>query len=439
MVGCRSPARRVAAESVDRYPARAGAAPPVGAAGGPAVPWPLRSPEYRAGGVWLRRVMGAPAPEAAPRRGSTGGERRLLCIGADTGAIADLAGRLEQELPALEVVVASRAPSAAAADTAPPPADGGRRAAARWLAPLAPDLVLWHGALGADPLLDVLLEAPAPVIAVDVPAPAPARARKRRVWRGRLAALDRLLARDEAAAHALRQLGPAGMRIEVGGAFVRVPDPPPCEESDHDHYAQILHARPVWLAAFPTEAEIDGLAEAHRSALQGAHRLLLLVAPRDDAQGPELASRLRGAGWRVARHGAGEEPDDGTEIFVADSRDEIGLWYRLAPLSVMGGSFLPDDTAAADPADPARLGSAILAGPAGAPHEAALARLDDAGGVARVAELAALGPALANLLAPDRAAALAQAAWDVASDGARVQERIVAAIRDLLRDGPGAG
>jgi 3-deoxy-D-manno-octulosonic-acid transferase len=225
------------------------------------------------------------------------------------------------------------------------------------------------------------------------------------------------------------------MRIEVAGPFVPVPAPPRCDEPDRDHYAHILHARPAWLAAFPTEAEIGPVIDAHSFALQGAHRLLLLVAPRDDAAGPALAERFRGEGWRVARYGAGEEPDHGTEIFVVDSREEIGLWYRLAPICVIGGTFRPDAVGAADPADAARLGSAILAGPVQAPHEAFFGRLAAAGGIARLEAPGDLGPALSDLLAPDKTAALAQPAWDVASDGARVQERIVAAIRDVLRDG----
>jgi 3-deoxy-D-manno-octulosonic-acid transferase len=299
----------------------------------------------------------------------------------------------------------------------------------------APDLALWHGEIGPEPLLEALIAAQVPVVAVDVPAP-PGEVGRRRAWRGLLGGLSRILVRDEAAARVLRQLGPAGLRLEVAGRFVPVPDPPPCEESDRDHFAQLLHARPAWLAVFPTEAEIPAFVEAHRLALQGAHRLLLLLCPRDPAQGAPLASWLRGEGWRVARHNAGEEPDDGTEVFVVDDPEELGLWYRLAPICAIGGSFRPDAVGSADPADAARLGSAILCGPESTPHAEWIERLDRAGGLARVDDLGSLGVVLSDMLSPDRAASLAQVAWDVASDGARVQERVVAALRDVLRDAP---
>ncbi|MEE4119766.1 MAG: 3-deoxy-D-manno-octulosonic acid transferase [Paracoccaceae bacterium] len=381
-----------------------------------------------------------PRPPSEPHAGRRAGPRRLLCIGPDHRAFADLADRLEADLPDLEILLPAAPPGtktatsgAAASGAGLRLAEGGRRAASRWVAANAPDLALWHGEIGPEPLLETLIAAQVPVVAVDVPAP-PGEGGRRRPWRSLLGGLARILVRDEAAARVLRQFGPAGLRLEVAGRFVPVPDPPPCEESDRDHFAQLLHARPAWLAVFPTEAEIPAFVEAHRLALQGAHRLLLLLCPRDPAQGAPLASWLRGEGWRVARHNAGEEPDDGTEVFVVDDPAEIGLWYRLAPICVIGGSFRPDAVGSADPADAARLGSAILCGPESAPHADWIDRLDRAGGMARVDELGSLGVVLSDMLSPDRAASLAQVAWDVASDGARVQERVVAALRDVLRD-----
>ena len=47
---------------------------------------------------------------------------------------------------------------------------------------------------------------------------------------------------------------------------------------------------------------------------------------------------------------------------------------------------------------------------------------------------AELAEALADLMAPDRTARLAQAAWAVASAGAEVTDRIVLAIRALVEE-----
>jgi 3-deoxy-D-manno-octulosonic-acid transferase len=59
-------------------------------------------------------------------------------------------------------------------------------------------------------------------------------------------------------------------------------------------------------------------------------------------------------------------------------------------------------------------------------------RLGAARATRAVASANDLGDALGDLLAPDRAARLAQAAWAVASDGAEVTEGILTRIRAIL-------
>jgi len=382
----------------------------------------------------LRRRLGLGRAAAAPRPGpppqQADGGPRLLYVGPDALALAGLAERLEETLPDLDIVAALDAADAAVPPplSTAPPAEPGRRGAARWLQDLRPDLVLWHGPFADDPRLTAITESGRRAVAVDVPAP---RVADRRVARSALAAMHRTLARDAEAGRVLREIGPPGARIEIAGRFVALPEPPRCDATERDHLAHVLGARPVWLAVDPDPAEVASLLEAHRTALQGAHRLLLVVVPATDEDGPGLARFLREQGWRVARRGAEGEPDVTTEIFVADSRDELGLWYRLAPLTFLGGTFAGG--AVPDAAGPASLGSALIAGPAGGAHAAFLDRLERAGGVHRVARPGDLGAAVATLLAPDRAAALAHAAWDVASDGARVRERLVAALRGALR------
>lgn len=395
--------------------------------GAPSSPAPGRLARLRRG---LRPGRAADPPEPAPPPDRTGGPR-LLYVGPDGAALTGLAERLDEALPDLAVIAALTGPDAVpprGLSTVALPAEPGRRAAARWLQDLRPDLVLWHGRLADDFLLATITESGRRAVAVDVPAPPPA---ARRIARSALAAMHRTLARDAEAGRILREIGPPGARIEIAGRFVALPEPPPCDAAERDLLAHTLEARPVWLAVDPAGAEIAALLEAHRTALRGAHRLLLVIVPPSDEDGPGLARFLREQGWRVARRGAEGEPDEATEIFVADSRDEIGLWYRLAPLTCLGGTFAGG--AVPDAAGPASLGSALIAGPHGSDRAALLDRLEIAGGLHRVAQAGELGAAVATLLAPDRAAALAHAAWDVASDGARVRERVVAAVRDALR------
>ena len=44
-------------------------------------------------------------------------------------------------------------------------------------------------------------------------------------------------------------------------------------------------------------------------------------------------------GWNVALRAADQEPEPEVEVLIADSPAELGLWYRLAPITFLGGSL----------------------------------------------------------------------------------------------------
>ena len=50
-----------------------------------------------------------------------------------------------------------------------------------------------------------------------------------------------------------------------------------------------------------------------------------------------------------------------TEVYIADTLGELGLFYRAAAFAFMGGSLVPHG--GQNPLEPARLGTAIITGP----------------------------------------------------------------------------
>jgi 3-deoxy-D-manno-octulosonic-acid transferase len=234
----------------------------------------------------------------------------------------------------------------------------------------------------------------------------------------------RILATDEAAARALAAAGADPAAIEVAGPLDEEVAALPCSPRERDALGAVLQARPVWFAAAVPEPEEAAVIAAHAAAARLAHRLLLILAPADPARGPALAERLAEAGLAVARRSAEGEPEPGSEVFLADSEGEYGLWYRLAPVSFMGGTLTSAAGGGRPPAEAAALGSAIMHGPETGRHAAAYRRLGDAGACRRVGEAAALGEALSDLLSPDRAASLAHAAWRISTGGAELAGRV---------------
>ena len=253
--------------------------------------------------------------------------------------------------------------------------------------------------------------------------------------RSTLGSLRHVLTTDEVAARTFRKAGALLSAVRAVGRMEEESAALPCLEAERAALAVQFATRPVWLAAALPEPEEATLIDAHRSALRLAHRLLLIIVPDDPARTEPLKQRLiDGEGWTVALRGADQEPDAGTEVYIADSSSELGLWYRLAPVTFLGGS-LSGQGCIRNPLEPAALGSAILHGPRPGKWGLTLGRLGAARAARAVSTATDLGDALGEVLSPDRAARLAQAAWNVASDGAEVTEQVVTLLRSEIEGG----
>jgi 3-deoxy-D-manno-octulosonic-acid transferase len=242
---------------------------------------------------------------------------------------------------------------------------------------------------------------------------------------------DRALALDDAASIRLRRLGMDLRQIEVTGALDTIAGVLPCNERERRDLTQTMGSRPVWLAAGIDLSELPEVIAAHRHASRTAHRLLLILVPRLFDEGKVMAEALREAALRFALRADGAEPDEATQVYLADSLAEMGLWYRLSPVVFMGGT-LTEGPGGRHPFEAAALGSAVLHGPKTEPHVAAYLRLARAGASRSVRTGADLGRAVEALLAPDKAAAMAHAAWDVTTAGADAGNRVIELIRDGL-------
>jgi 3-deoxy-D-manno-octulosonic-acid transferase len=103
----------------------------------------------------------------------------------------------------------------------------------------------------------------------------------------------------------------------------------------------------------------------------------------------------------------------------------------MAPVSFLGGSLVAGHNCV-DPLEAAALGSAILYGPRVGKHLQSYSRLAAAGAARIINDSAALGMAVSRLVAPDQAAIMAHAGWDVISEGAALTDRISDLVQDTL-------
>jgi 3-deoxy-D-manno-octulosonic-acid transferase len=124
-------------------------------------------------------------------------------------------------------------------------------------------------------------------------------------------------------------------------------------------------------------------------------------------------------------------PGADTEIYVADTIGELGLFYRLAPFAFIGGSLIPHG--GQNPLEPARLGCAVIAGPHvenfRQPYDAILS----AQGLGRVASAGDIAAIAQRLIAdPAEAKKLGEAAQAAAIALGGAVEKTITAIEALL-------
>ena len=141
--------------------------------------------------------------------------------------------------------------------------------------------------------------------------------------------------------------------------------------------------------------------------------------------------RLTDLGLRVARRSLDQPVTSETDIYLADTFGELGVWLRLVSIVFIGGSLVP--AGGHNPIEAARLDCAILSGPHMENQAVPTERLRAASALFVVRSEATLAEAVFGLLDDDsrRESAIAAAAR-CAETEASTLDRIFAALRPML-------
>jgi 3-deoxy-D-manno-octulosonic-acid transferase len=239
--------------------------------------------------------------------------------------------------------------------------------------------------------------------------------------RAMLGSFELILAQEAATAQRLAALGGA-----VGGRLnlKRLGDPLPYDPDELSDLRALLAGRRVVVAASTHSTEEALIADAVATL---SPRPLTIIVPRHPELSTDISRSL--AEHRLALRSAGDAIEPETDIYLADTLGEMGLFLRLADIAVVGGGFARG-VGGHNPLEPARLGVGVISGPHVANFADIYAEMAEAGG----ALIAADGPALASALAAtledrSRLDALNQAAADFAGR----QGGQLAAALDLIR------
>ena len=230
-------------------------------------------------------------------------------------------------------------------------------------------------------------------------------------------------------ASASRRLARAQVRV-VGNLKFDA-SAPPANQRELAELSGQVSGRQIWIAASTHAGEERIAADAHRRVAATFPDLLTLIAPRHADRGEAIRAELSAMGLRCALRSRGERPERDVEIYICDTMGELGLFYRLAGVVMVGKSFVGQG--GQNPIEPAKLACAVLHGPQVANFSEVYGLLDGAGGAALVRDADELAAMLTMLFAdPTRLRAMARAAAKAVEAEAGAADRVMQALAPLL-------
>jgi len=229
----------------------------------------------------------------------------------------------------------------------------------RFLNHWRPDLVIWSEQdIWPGGLLAVARHG-APQALVNARITAQSFAKRHRLgalYRAAFRGLAVIAAQEQASANRLAALG--AKAVSVTGSLKPAAPPLDVDEKALAELQHRLAGRRVLVAASThpgDEAELIAALPAMPADW------LVILAPRDISRGAEIGQALRAAGLSFVARSAKALPGLATRVWLADSFGELGLWFRLADLALIGGGF--DEIGGHNPWEAVQLGVPVLFGP----------------------------------------------------------------------------
>ena len=202
------------------------------------------------------------------------------------------------------------------------------------------------------------------------------------------------LAQSKKDAERLRALGAAS--VSTPGNLKFAAAPLPVDQGILIKMMDTVGSRPVWLAASTHDGEDQAVIDAHRALAGRRPNMLTIAVPRHPARGTAIETLAAASGLRVALRSADPVIRPDTEIYIADTVGELGLFYRLSPVAFIGGTLIPHG--GQNLLEAAKLGCAIIHGPHMTNFTEIADEMRDAGATETIEDAARLAASVARLL-----------------------------------------
>ncbi len=234
------------------------------------------------------------------------------------------------------------------------------------------------------------------------------------------------LGQSEEDAYRLRVLG--AKNTDCLGNLKYAGLPLPIDEKAKEEFLTALGDRPLWLASSTHDDEEIRLAKVHQRLKEKFSNLLLVIAPRHPNRGEEIAAQIKELGLSVALRSKNEPLTKKTDVYIADTIGEMGLWYEVARIVFVGGSLVPHG--GQNFIEPSRVRDAVLVGPHMHNFTDAMSRAKKADAIMQVSDTLELQEQLEQLLENE---ALLEAKCSLAYNWATSESKVLDGIMDKIK------
>ena len=204
--------------------------------------------------------------------------------------------------------------------------------------------------------------------------------------------------------------------------------PLPVDEKAKSDLQKRIGKRKLWLISSTHDDEEIRLAKAHKKLKEKFPDLLMIVAPRHPNRGVEIAEQLEKMDFNVALRSKNEKITAKTDVYIADTIGEMGLWYELAKIVFIGGSLVPHG--GQNFIEPSRVRDAVLVGPHMHNFSDAMTRARKADAIMQIDTIDEVEKIVGELLEND---ALLEAKCSLAYNWAQSETKVLDGIIDKIK------
>ena len=241
-----------------------------------------------------------------------------------------------------------------------------------------------------------------------------------------LACFDLCLGQSEEDAYRLKVLG-AKETICLGN-LKYAGLPLPIDEKAKKEMLDQIKKRPFWLASSTHNDEELRIAKVHKRLKEQFPDLLTIIAPRHPNRGEEIASEIAKLDLTTALRSNGDKITPKTDIYIANTIGEMGLWYDIANIVFIGGSLVPHG--GQNFIEPSRVRDAVIVGPHMHNFTDAMNRAKKADAIIQVSDTTELEEMVRELLSNE---SLLEAKRSLAYNWAVSETKVLDGIMDKIK------